>query len=512
MLTVRRLIQQTRRGDFFTSIDLKDAYFHISIVPRHRKFLRFAFQGTVYEYTRMPFGYTLAPRVFTRVVEAALLPLRRQGVRVLAYLDDLLILAPSEEDAVLHTRLVINHLINLGLAINWEKSSLIPSQTVVYLGIQLNTIDMRARLSEPRRVSVARALNLFRVGRRVTALSAMILLGLLAAAHVVVPLGLLHMRHMQRWFSQLRVDPVRHRFRLLSVPLSLRRSLAYWRNGRAIEQGVRLGRVTSYVQVFTDASLSGWGGTCQGQAVGGVWPPSTRHINLLELETVRLVLRHFEPLVQGCDVQVQSDNTATVAYINRQGGVRSQALHRAAEGLWHWAHKRLRSLSACHIPGVLNVGADLMSRGGPRDDEWQLCPQIVLQLWSRFGTAQVDLFASRETAQCPLWFSARREDNPPLGVDAFAHEPWPKCLLYAFPPRLLLPRLVERVRTERLSVILVAPDCPQELWFAELQPLVRAGPWQIPMLSTALSQAGGSVTMWPVLRSPLWAWHLTGAG
>ncbi|KAJ7984271.1 hypothetical protein DPEC_G00362930 [Dallia pectoralis] len=41
-------------------------------------------------------------------------------------------------------------------------------------------------------------------------------------------------------------------------------------------------------QVFTDASLTGWGGVCQGQAVGGVWPRSQRHINLLELETVQL--------------------------------------------------------------------------------------------------------------------------------------------------------------------------------------------------------------------------------
>ena len=96
----------------------------------------------------------------------------------------------------------------------------------------------------------------------------MALLGLLAAAHVVVPLGLLHMRQIQRWFSQLRLDPVRHRFRSLWVPQSLRQNLAYWQDGRAIAQGVHLGRVTSYVQVFTDASLSGWGGTCQGQAVG----------------------------------------------------------------------------------------------------------------------------------------------------------------------------------------------------------------------------------------------------
>lgn len=62
--------------------------------------------------------------------------------------------------------------------------------------------------------------------------------------------------------------------------------------------GVPLGRVTSHVSVFTDASLSGWGGMCQSQVVGGQWrtPPSL-HINCLELATVLKVLKHFSPLL-----------------------------------------------------------------------------------------------------------------------------------------------------------------------------------------------------------------------
>ncbi|KAJ7990560.1 hypothetical protein DPEC_G00301660 [Dallia pectoralis] len=138
-------------------------------------------------------------------------------------------------------------------------------------------------------------------------------------------------------------------------------------------------------QVFTDASLTGWGGVCQGQAVGGVWPRSQRHINLLELETVQLVLTHFAPRLRGRDVLIRSDNRATVAYINRQGGVRSPVLHEAATRLWLWAHRHLRSLSAVHVPGRQNVGADLMSRGGPRDDDWRLNPEIVSLIWERFG-------------------------------------------------------------------------------------------------------------------------------
>ena len=117
MLTVGALLRCVREGDWFTSLDLKDAYLHVPVRQAHRKFLRFAFMGMAYEYQCLPFGYSLAPRTFSKCVETALEPLRRQGKRILFYLDDLLILSNSEETARRDTMLVINHLSFLGFAI-----------------------------------------------------------------------------------------------------------------------------------------------------------------------------------------------------------------------------------------------------------------------------------------------------------------------------------------------------------------------------------------------------------
>lgn len=44
------------------------------------------------------------------------------------------------------------------------------------------------------------------------------------------------------------------------------------------------------------------------------------HLNLLELETVLLVLLHFAPMLRGFNVLVWSDNRTTGAYVNRQWG------------------------------------------------------------------------------------------------------------------------------------------------------------------------------------------------
>jgi len=109
-------------------------------------------------------------------VEAALEPLRHQGKRIL-HLDDLL--SCSEETARTDTMTVIEHISLLGFAINWEKSSPFPCH-------QLDSVTMSVKLSPPRRDAVPSALSPALVGRRVTALSIMYLLGLIAAAHLVV--------------------------------------------------------------------------------------------------------------------------------------------------------------------------------------------------------------------------------------------------------------------------------------------------------------------------------------
>lgn len=88
-------MSQVRTRDWFVTIGLKDAYFHIHIVKRHWKFLRFAFKGKPYQYRILPFGLALAPWTFTKCMDAALDPLWLQGVRILNYLDDWLILAVS---------------------------------------------------------------------------------------------------------------------------------------------------------------------------------------------------------------------------------------------------------------------------------------------------------------------------------------------------------------------------------------------------------------------------------
>ncbi len=115
MLTLRQIESQIRSEDWFVTIDLKDAYFHISILPCHRKFLRFAFGGKAYQYRVLLFGLALSPRTFTKCIDAALVPLWLQGICIMIYIDNWLFLAQSHHLAVRHRNVVLAHIKKTGV-------------------------------------------------------------------------------------------------------------------------------------------------------------------------------------------------------------------------------------------------------------------------------------------------------------------------------------------------------------------------------------------------------------
>ncbi len=79
-----------RPGDWTTSIDLADAFFHVPILPSFRKYLRLVVNGRVYQFKALPFGLSTSPLVFTKVAPMAAF-LRSQGILFHQYLDDFLI-------------------------------------------------------------------------------------------------------------------------------------------------------------------------------------------------------------------------------------------------------------------------------------------------------------------------------------------------------------------------------------------------------------------------------------
>ena len=137
MHVVRDLLQ---KNDWMTRIDLKDAYFSISINPIHWKYLRFKWLARIYQFTCLPFGLASAPRVFTKILRPVVGFLRSKGIRCVIYLDDILLLEQDKTRLIEHTATTVSLLEALGFLMNYPKSALEPAQKLIFLGFTIDSV------------------------------------------------------------------------------------------------------------------------------------------------------------------------------------------------------------------------------------------------------------------------------------------------------------------------------------------------------------------------------------
>ena len=122
METPQSFRHSLRPHDWVTSIDLTDAYFHILIRHAFRKWLRFVWDGVAYQFRALPFGLSLSPWVFTKIVREVIAAVHARGIRMRAYLDDWAIQAHDQELARRHTQQVLSMVAALGFNVNLKKS------------------------------------------------------------------------------------------------------------------------------------------------------------------------------------------------------------------------------------------------------------------------------------------------------------------------------------------------------------------------------------------------------
>ena len=142
------------RDCYMTSLDLQDAYYSVPIAKEHRKYFKFLWNGTLYQYKALANGLSPAPRVFTKLLKVPFSKLISLGYCIVGYIDDTLIIAPSQEEAekaVQDTAIVLSE---LGFIIHPKKSIFQPTQRITYLGFELNSHDMTIALPPEKREDI----------------------------------------------------------------------------------------------------------------------------------------------------------------------------------------------------------------------------------------------------------------------------------------------------------------------------------------------------------------------
>ena len=122
MESARTLKDLVRRNNWLVSINLKDAYLSVPIEEWDRKYLRFTWEESVYEFQCLPVGLSSAPPVFTKLLKPVMALLRQRGLRSQTII--MLLMAESRQDLKHQSKEVLALLGLLGFRINWGKSQL----------------------------------------------------------------------------------------------------------------------------------------------------------------------------------------------------------------------------------------------------------------------------------------------------------------------------------------------------------------------------------------------------
>ena len=218
----------------------------------------------------------------------------------------------------------------------------------------------------------------------------------------------------------------------------------WWQNPANVMKDSHLQPKDHSIQRFTDASNEAWGAHLEPSSTQGLWSPQEKglHINVLELKAAFLALRCFKDQCQDPTVLVAMDNSTVVAYINNQGVTHSVEMCALLWRIMTWCHHSHITLKARHIPGCLNVMADLLSRSNQvQSTEWSLHPQVFKQINPRWFTPHVDLFATYLNHKLPLYVSPI-PDPKAWDIDALNIN-WTGLTAYAYPPTALLHRVIQ---------------------------------------------------------------------
>ena len=337
METPQSVLRSIRLGDWMVSLDLQDAYLQVPVHHDSRRYLRFVVGGRSFQFRVLCFGLTTASQVFTRIMAPVSAILHKYGVRMLSYLDDWLILASSEIACLQSRDRLLTICTELGIQVNLTKSSLVPTQSLVYLGMEIRSLPFIAR---PTPVRVSNLLHLIEEFLSTPSPPASLwrrLRGHLLSLTLLVSGGMLRMRLLQLCLKD-QWDFLDDQFQVSWSPLC-REDLLWWARVAQLREGVSLSLPAPDVSFFSDASYVGWGALVGEHHASGLWSPhqKTFSINLRELLAVQYGLKALEHLLVGLSVALFCDNTTTVAYLRRSGGTFSSTLNATAREILLWA-------------------------------------------------------------------------------------------------------------------------------------------------------------------------------
>lgn len=460
----KTVIKLITKNCFMATLDLKDAYFLVPVNNLHKKYLRFQFNKSLYQFNCMPFGLNCAPLIFTKLMKPILSSLRQQGLMSVLYLDDFLLLGRTISDCKYNLQKTVKLLEFLGFIINFSKSVPDPQQTCTFLGFTYNSLNMTIYLPMHKKQTIVKLATKYLTCKKCKIRNFAHFIGVLISACPAVKYGWLYTKKFERVKTIALLKSYGDFDSIMNIPPELSEDFLWWiKNiGKSYNH---LPSKNFKLTISSDASTTGWGIYCEGKKSHGLWNKNEmrEHINYLELLAAFFAIKCFANNMNNCDILCRIDNTTAIACINRMGSVRYPKLNLLARKLWQWCEKRKIFLYASYIKSGDNIEADKESRRLEIETEWELNSRAFKKITLEFNRPEIDLFASRINKKCERFASWLR-DPESYAVDAFTVN-WSTFYFYAFPPFSIILQCLLKIIEDKAEGIFIIPHWTSQPWY-----------------------------------------------
>ena len=270
-----RLIAAAGTGAYMCKIDLKSAFRLLPIAQSDWELLGIRWQGKYYFDKRLPFGLRSAPYLFNQLADALhwVLANNYHIPKLLHYLDDFFLIAPSKGECQHHKDNMISLFHRLRIPLSWEKVEG-PTTRLSFLGIEIDTIQWHLSLPQDKLNALQADLTHWLSKRSCSKRQLLSLIGTMSFATKVIPAGRIFLRRLINLSTQAKAL---HHF--LHIPLEAKEDIRWWLqllptwNGSAPIMEAEWTPSHS-LHLFTDASsLHGFGAYLNGAWFRGPWAP-----------------------------------------------------------------------------------------------------------------------------------------------------------------------------------------------------------------------------------------------
>ncbi len=369
----------------------------------------------------------------------------------------------------------------LGFVPHPKKSVFIPTQTLVFLGFLLNSINMTVSLTSEKAKKLKSAVSCLLSCETPSIREVAQVLGLIISIFPGVMYGPLHFRLTEHEKSKALKQNAGNFDAMMSLTPLARDELQWWID--SIDTAVNeIHRPDPQITIRTDASKQGWGCAVNDLTTGGLWTASEKenHINYLEMMAVFFGLQAYKQLVSNKHVKVLVDNTTVQVILNKMGTSHSPNLNTLVKTIWDWCISNHIWLTVARIPGKENIEADFESRKCRRNTEWSLDKKLFQQACKKLEfIPNIDLFASRINYQVKPFISYH-PDPEALAVNAF-HISWRDYKFYAFPPFSIISQVLQKIQREKSEGLVLIPKWPTQTWWPVVMKMVVQSPVVLPM-------------------------------